>query len=66
MRYRCYDYHKRLGPEYVRCYSDGTWSELPTCLGINKSVLKTCHRNPLEKNIVNKLVVSFVQLPTAS
>uniref|UniRef100_A0A671UM36 Sushi domain-containing protein n=1 Tax=Sparus aurata TaxID=8175 RepID=A0A671UM36_SPAAU len=31
VKYRCQDYHKRLGPEYVRCYSDGTWSELPTC-----------------------------------
>ncbi|XP_073347933.1 complement factor H-related protein 3-like isoform X2 [Pagrus major] len=31
VKYQCNRYYKRLGPESVRCYSDGTWSELPTC-----------------------------------
>ena len=55
VKYSCQQYYKRLGPESVRCYSDGTWSELPSCEGIHKSVLKACHRRRLEKNQVNKL-----------
>ncbi|KAK5920439.1 hypothetical protein CgunFtcFv8_024249 [Champsocephalus gunnari] len=31
LRYRCAAHYKRVGPEVVVCYSDGTWSEAPTC-----------------------------------
>lgn len=33
LRYACNGFYKRVGPETVVCYSDGTWSELPTCKG---------------------------------
>ncbi|XP_067461404.1 uncharacterized protein [Thunnus thynnus] len=31
LRYRCSSFHKLVGLETVRCYSSGTWSEVPTC-----------------------------------
>ncbi|XP_037643546.1 CUB and sushi domain-containing protein 1-like isoform X7 [Sebastes umbrosus] len=31
LRYQCAQFYKRVGPEDVVCYSDGTWSEVPTC-----------------------------------
>ncbi|XP_019734716.1 complement factor H-like isoform X2 [Hippocampus comes] len=31
LRYACNGFYKRVGPETVVCYSDGTWSQLPTC-----------------------------------
>ncbi|XP_074506764.1 complement factor H-like isoform X1 [Sebastes fasciatus] len=31
LRYQCANFYKRVGPEDVVCYSDGTWSEVPTC-----------------------------------
>ncbi|KAM8728666.1 complement factor H-related protein 3-like [Acanthopagrus schlegelii] len=31
VKYGCQQYYKLLGPDSVRCYSDGTWSELPSC-----------------------------------
>ncbi|KAG8013985.1 Complement factor H, partial [Nibea albiflora] len=31
LTYRCSVYYKLMGPETVVCYSDGTWSEVPTC-----------------------------------
>ncbi|KAM7379008.1 hypothetical protein PAMP_004588 [Pampus punctatissimus] len=31
LKYQCQFYYKQLGPQTVVCYSDGTWSKLPTC-----------------------------------
>uniref|UniRef100_A0A3Q2CMR6 Sushi domain-containing protein n=1 Tax=Cyprinodon variegatus TaxID=28743 RepID=A0A3Q2CMR6_CYPVA len=31
LKYTCNRYYKLVGPEIVRCRSDLTWSELPTC-----------------------------------
>ncbi|XP_044075974.1 complement factor H-like isoform X2 [Siniperca chuatsi] len=31
LKYRCGTFYKLMGPETVVCYSDGTWSEVPTC-----------------------------------
>ncbi|XP_041805892.1 complement factor H-related protein 1-like [Chelmon rostratus] len=31
LRYQCSIFYKRTGPETVMCYSDGTWSHVPTC-----------------------------------
>ncbi|XP_027140920.1 complement factor H-related protein 1-like isoform X2 [Larimichthys crocea] len=31
LTYKCNSYYKLIGPDTVVCYSDGTWSEVPTC-----------------------------------
>ncbi|XP_057713056.1 complement factor H-like [Corythoichthys intestinalis] len=31
LRYACNGFYKRVGPETVVCYNNGTWSTLPTC-----------------------------------
>ncbi|XP_032388309.1 complement factor H isoform X1 [Etheostoma spectabile] len=31
LRYQCAAWYKRVGPERVRCYSNGMWSEVPVC-----------------------------------
>ncbi|KAL3055889.1 hypothetical protein OYC64_018567 [Pagothenia borchgrevinki] len=31
LRYRCAAHYELVGPKMVECYSDGTWSEVPTC-----------------------------------
>ncbi|KAI9534449.1 hypothetical protein NQZ68_012682 [Dissostichus eleginoides] len=31
LQYQCADQYERVGPKMVECYSDGTWSEAPTC-----------------------------------
>ncbi|KAM9719545.1 E-selectin-like isoform 4-T4 [Menidia menidia] len=31
LRFECAKYYRIEGPEQVMCYSDGTWSQLPTC-----------------------------------
>ncbi|XP_077377005.1 coagulation factor XIII B chain-like [Festucalex cinctus] len=31
LRYECSAFYKMIGPKTVMCYSDGTWSPLPTC-----------------------------------
>ena len=31
LKYQCSSLYKRVGPQKVVCYSDGTWSPLPTC-----------------------------------
>ncbi|TKS80139.1 Complement factor H [Collichthys lucidus] len=31
LTYKCNIYYKLMGPDTVACYSDGTWSEVPTC-----------------------------------
>ncbi|XP_044223432.1 complement factor H-like [Thunnus albacares] len=31
IKYRCSSFHKLVGRETVSCYSNGTWSEVPTC-----------------------------------
>ncbi|XP_049889335.1 complement factor H-like isoform X8 [Epinephelus moara] len=31
LRYQCAAFYKRTGPERVECYSNGKWSETPTC-----------------------------------
>ncbi|XP_077376976.1 complement factor H-related protein 1-like [Festucalex cinctus] len=31
IKYACNAFYKRIGPNKVMCYSNGTWSELPTC-----------------------------------
>ncbi|KAA8587359.1 hypothetical protein FQN60_016221, partial [Etheostoma spectabile] len=33
LRYQCAAWYKRVGPERVRCYSNGMWSEVPVCKG---------------------------------
>lgn len=38
LKYQCNNYYKHDGPETVMCHSDGSWSELPVCKGINKSI----------------------------
>ncbi|XP_071348373.1 complement factor H-related protein 1-like isoform X2 [Trachinotus anak] len=37
LRFSCNSFYRRVGPEKVKCYADRTWSEVPTCKGINKS-----------------------------
>lgn len=49
LRYQCSIFYKRTGPETVMCYSDGTWSQVPTCRGKNKPAVKVCRRHWLEK-----------------
>uniref|UniRef100_A0A669EH73 Sushi domain-containing protein n=1 Tax=Oreochromis niloticus TaxID=8128 RepID=A0A669EH73_ORENI len=34
LKYQCKSYYRLVGPDTVSCYSDGSWSELPTCEGI--------------------------------
>ncbi|XP_061752846.1 complement factor H-like [Nerophis ophidion] len=31
LKYACNSFYKRVGPEMVVCYQDGTWSKVPTC-----------------------------------
>nr|XP_057925186.1 complement factor H-like [Doryrhamphus excisus] len=31
IKYACNAFYKRVGPDTVVCYNDGTWSEVPTC-----------------------------------
>ncbi|XP_034002376.1 complement factor H-related protein 5-like isoform X1 [Trematomus bernacchii] len=31
LRYRCAAHYELVGPKMVECYSNGTWSEAPTC-----------------------------------
>ncbi|XP_031711110.1 complement factor H-related protein 3-like, partial [Anarrhichthys ocellatus] len=31
VRYQCASFYKLVGPDTVQCYSDGTWSKVPTC-----------------------------------
>uniref|UniRef100_A0AAQ4QZV9 Sushi domain-containing protein n=1 Tax=Gasterosteus aculeatus aculeatus TaxID=481459 RepID=A0AAQ4QZV9_GASAC len=31
LKYQCNNYYKLVGPEKVVCYSNGLWSEVPTC-----------------------------------
>ncbi|XP_051254236.1 complement factor H-like isoform X4 [Dicentrarchus labrax] len=31
VKYKCSRYYALVGPQTVSCYSDGTWSEVPTC-----------------------------------
>ncbi|XP_077471355.1 complement factor H-related protein 1-like [Stigmatopora argus] len=31
LRYACNGFYKRVGPETVVCYNNGSWSQLPTC-----------------------------------
>ncbi|KAF3837384.1 hypothetical protein F7725_004848, partial [Dissostichus mawsoni] len=31
LQYQCAAHYERVGPKMVGCYSDGTWSEAPTC-----------------------------------
>ncbi|XP_019203751.1 complement factor H-like isoform X1 [Oreochromis niloticus] len=31
LKYQCKSYYRLVGPDTVSCYSDGSWSELPTC-----------------------------------
>uniref|UniRef100_A0A3Q0RTE1 Sushi domain-containing protein n=1 Tax=Amphilophus citrinellus TaxID=61819 RepID=A0A3Q0RTE1_AMPCI len=31
LKYQCNSFYRRVGPETVTCYSDGSWSQLPTC-----------------------------------
>ncbi|XP_061903069.1 complement factor H-like [Entelurus aequoreus] len=31
LKYACNSFYKRVGPEIVVCYDDGTWSKVPTC-----------------------------------
>ncbi|KAM4552672.1 beta-2-glycoprotein 1-like [Odontesthes bonariensis] len=31
LKYQCIDSYKQEGPDIVVCYSNGTWSEIPTC-----------------------------------
>ncbi|XP_074545095.1 sushi, von Willebrand factor type A, EGF and pentraxin domain-containing protein 1-like [Halichoeres trimaculatus] len=31
LKYQCSNFYKRVGPENVVCYSDGSWSERPHC-----------------------------------
>ncbi|XP_039998938.1 complement factor H-related protein 1-like isoform X2 [Xiphias gladius] len=31
LKYQCNSFYKQVGPEEVVCYTDGTWSEVPTC-----------------------------------
>ncbi|KAI4798522.1 hypothetical protein KUCAC02_022000 [Chaenocephalus aceratus] len=31
LRYQCATHYERVGPKMVVCYTDGTWSEAPTC-----------------------------------
>ncbi|XP_053185624.1 complement factor H-like isoform X2 [Scomber japonicus] len=31
LKYQCSSFYKRVGPQKVMCYSDGTWSPVPTC-----------------------------------
>ncbi|KAF3857881.1 hypothetical protein F7725_011082, partial [Dissostichus mawsoni] len=32
LQYRCANHYELVGPKMVGCYSDGTWSEAPTCI----------------------------------
>ncbi|XP_023251194.1 complement factor H-related protein 1-like, partial [Seriola lalandi dorsalis] len=31
LRFRCNSFYRRVGPEKVMCFTDGTWSEIPMC-----------------------------------
>uniref|UniRef100_A0A668VDL0 Sushi domain-containing protein n=1 Tax=Oreochromis aureus TaxID=47969 RepID=A0A668VDL0_OREAU len=31
LKYQCNGFYKLVGPDTVNCYSDGSWSKLPTC-----------------------------------
>uniref|UniRef100_A0A3B4Z984 Sushi domain-containing protein n=1 Tax=Stegastes partitus TaxID=144197 RepID=A0A3B4Z984_9TELE len=39
LTYECQSYYKRVGPDTVVCYGDGTWSEVPTCIAAFCSVI---------------------------
>uniref|UniRef100_A0A8C2WUV1 Sushi domain-containing protein n=1 Tax=Cyclopterus lumpus TaxID=8103 RepID=A0A8C2WUV1_CYCLU len=38
VRYQCFRFYKRVGPEMVECQRDGTWSKVPACKAIFCSV----------------------------
>ncbi|XP_032362876.1 complement factor H-related protein 4-like isoform X2 [Etheostoma spectabile] len=31
LKYQCNSFYKRVGPDIVRCHSEGSWSQLPIC-----------------------------------
>ncbi|XP_055359597.1 complement factor H-like isoform X2 [Betta splendens] len=39
LKYRCNTFYSLEGPEIVKCYSNGMWSENPTCKGKNSCLL---------------------------
>ncbi|XP_034411339.1 coagulation factor XIII B chain-like [Cyclopterus lumpus] len=41
VRYQCFRFYKRVGPEMVECQRDGTWSKVPACKGF---LLRLHHR----------------------
>ncbi|CAI5641786.1 unnamed protein product [Oreochromis niloticus] len=44
LKYQCNGFYKLAGPDTVSCYSDGSWSALPTCEGA------FCVVDPLKEN----------------
>uniref|UniRef100_A0A3B5QTC1 Sushi domain-containing protein n=1 Tax=Xiphophorus maculatus TaxID=8083 RepID=A0A3B5QTC1_XIPMA len=38
LKYTCQNFYKLVGPDTVVCHRGGTWSEVPTCKDVKKSV----------------------------
>ncbi|XP_072219122.1 beta-2-glycoprotein 1-like [Leuresthes tenuis] len=54
LKYQCIDSYRQEGPDLVVCYSNGTWSEIPTCRD------NSCFVNTTEYEDLEKVGIKFI------
>ena len=62
LKYQCSNFYTLVGSETVMCYNDGTWSQIPVCKGMNKSIWLLFISKSLSKILPQQLSMSYFLL----